>query len=120
MTHNTRVKLDLLFGWGIAIYAVMYLLASGLFLYGLSGSMIGRVAMLAALLVIATVAGRSLKLSKWEDILPYSLAWLGITILFDVFFAAHAQGFEIFLDPGIWFGYSLVIFVPLLAPHTRA
>ena len=119
MAHNESVKLGFLFGWGIVIYAVMYLAWSGLVLYGVSGGILARLFMLTLLVMVMTLAGRSLMRERWEDILPYSLSWLCIVFFFDIFFAVRTSGLEIFTDPNIWLTYALIVFVPIISPRSR-
>jgi hypothetical protein len=106
-------------GWGIVIYAVMFLLWSGFVTYGFAGNIVSRVAGLIVLISIATIAGRALRLPRWQDILPYSLAWGVVVGLLDMALSVPFGGWEIYADWNIWVGYLLVVVVPLFAPMTR-
>lgn len=104
--------------WGVALYALMYLLWSGFILYGFTGTA-SRVVGLLALIVLAFIAGRSLRLSSWKDILPYSLAWVAVIAIMDAIFSVPYTGWQVYTDWNLWVGYALVALVPLTAPLTR-
>ena len=114
------MKYSALFGWGIAIYAIMFLVWSGFVLYGFTAGVFPRVAGLIVLVGIATMAGRSLKFHQWKDILPYSFFWTLEVAVLDIVFSVPYTGWQLFSDWNIWVGYLLVVTVPLLAPYTRA
>ncbi len=108
-----------LLGWGIVIYAIAYLAASGLALYGgASNPTSAKVTLLAVLIATLTIAGRSLRLQHWQDILPYSLWWAVMFALLDALYRAPFSSTDIYADPNIWIAYGLVITVPLLAPQS--
>lgn len=116
--HNGSMKYSSLFGWGIVIYAVIFLVWNGLLLYGVTGNL-SRITLLLTLVVLATIAGRSLRLSSPKDILSYSLAWMVIVALLDALFSVPSAGWQLYTDWNVWVGYLLVLTVPLLAPYTR-
>jgi hypothetical protein len=105
--------------WGIVLYAVMYLVWSGFILYGFIG-IPARIIALLILIGLALRAGRSLRLSSWKDVLPYSIAWAVIIGLFDAVFSVPYSGWQVYADWNLWVGYGLVALVPLLAPYTRS
>lgn len=113
-----RFQWGKLAGWGIAIYAVMYFIWSMFVLHGFAAGILPRIVLLVALVVVAGIAGRSLRLGKWEDILPYTFGWTLIAIVFDALTVVPAAGWGIYTDWNIWVGYALLLFVPLLAPLT--
>ncbi|OGG53203.1 hypothetical protein A2851_02740 [Candidatus Kaiserbacteria bacterium RIFCSPHIGHO2_01_FULL_53_29] len=108
-----------LLGWGIVIYAVMALAWSGFGIYGLAGTIASRVLELLVLIIVATIAGRSLRFHSWNDILPYSVSWAILIGLLDAVYNVPFGGWEIYADWNLWVGYTLVVLVPLLAPFTR-
>ena len=120
MTHNEVVRIGPALGWGIVIYSTLYLTWSGLVLYGFADTVIGRIALLIALVTVVTIAGRELRLQAWEDIVPYSLSWVLIMVVLDILISARINGMDIFSDANLWIDYALVGSVPLLAPKTRA
>ena len=108
-----------LLGWGICVYAVMMLAWSGLALYGFAGTLIARVVELLVLVIVLTIAGRSLRFHSWKDILPYSILWVVIMALLDAVYSVPLTGWGMYVDWNLWVGYALVAVVPLLAPQTR-
>src|SRR3989338_1984514 len=77
MRHNTvmRFRIGALLGWGVVIYAVMFLLWSAFVTYGFVEGMAPRILGLVILVALAITAGRSLKANSWHDIIPYSICW---------------------------------------------
>ena len=121
MRHNRgmRFRIGALFGWGIVIYAVMFLLWSVFVTYGFVEGMAPRIFGLVILVVLAVLAGRSLKASTWYDIIPYSVCWGLIMAVFDVVMSVPFAGWQIFLDWNVWFGYGVVALAPLLVLYPR-
>lgn len=109
------MKYGALFGWGITIYAVMYLVGSGLIIYGLDSSLLSIIVKLTTLVVVASVAGRALALSNWKDVLPYSIGWAVIAALLDAVFWVPFAGILMYASLGVWIGYALLAFVPVVA-----
>jgi len=106
-------------GWGVVLYAVMFLVHSVLVEYGMSIGTLPRVLALLALIITATIAGRSLRFTTWRDILPYSLSWLVVIAAIDALISFPFTGWSVFTDPNVWVGYALVVLVPLFSPYTR-
>lgn len=104
-----------LFGWGIVIYAVMYLITSGLVVYGVVGGILAILFKFAGLIVTPAIAGRSLNFSSWKDIAPYSASWAIIVALLDAVFWFPYAGFAMYFSWGVWFGYALIFLVPIIA-----
>lgn len=105
--------------WGVIIYALMYLLWSVFAIYGFTAGYAPRFIGLGALVLLALIAGRSLKFHSWHDILPYSLFWLGSVVVLDIICTVPFTGWTLFYDWNLWVGYGLIVCVPLLAPLTR-
>lgn len=106
-------------GWGIVIYAVMYLLATALATYGFFEGTAPRLISLVTLVGTAVIAGRSLKAHTWSDILPYSLSW-GVTVaVIDGIMLFPFGGWQIYANWSVWFGYTLVALAPLLALYPK-
>ena len=78
-----------------------------------------RILLTAILVFVSSVAGRSLRHHRAIDILPYSIGWVIIAVLFDAASAVPVSGWEIYADWNIWVGYLILLTVPLLAPFTR-
>jgi len=113
------MRARLLVGWGIVIYAIIYLAWQGLALYGLLGGWPGRVLFLMTLLAIVSIAAESLRLRSYREMLPYSLGWLVMMLGFDAIFTVPLSGWGVYADPNAWVGYALVFFIPLFIPHLR-
>lgn len=113
------MKYGALAGWGIVIYAIMYLTWSIFVQYGFNIGILPRVISLLTLIAITTIAARSLRALSWKDILPYSAFWLLEIIALDILLSVPYTGWALFSDWNIWVGYALVVFVPLLAPLAR-
>lgn len=103
-----------LVGWGIVIYAVVALLWQALALYGFADSIFARLAILATLVVVTTIAARSLRCYRWVDVLPYSLSWAVVVALLDALLNVPYAGWLLFADWNVWLGYALVAAVPLI------
>lgn len=114
-----RLRLGALLGWGIVIYAVMFLLWSGFVVYGFVGGLLPRTLSLMTLIIISLIAGRSLHARSIADILPYSISWTLMMILLDMLMTSPLTGWQIYGDWNVWFGYSIVLLVPLLALYPR-
>lgn len=103
--------------WGIVIYALMYLAWNGFVLYGFAVGLMPRIFSLLILIMLATIAGRSLRFTSARDILPYSVGWMVIVGLLDAIYTVPFAGWMIYGDWNIWVGYLLVALVPLFAPY---
>jgi hypothetical protein len=114
------MKYGALIGWGIGIYAVMFLVWSGFVTYGFVEGVLPRIVSLLTLITVSIVAGRALHLVNWKDVLPYSATWVVVVIIADVVLSVPFTGWALFSDWNVWVGYALVLLVPLLAPYTHA
>ena len=102
-------------GWGIAIYAVMYLLWSGLVIYGLAAGVTSLVIRLVTLAAITIIAARSLHMPNWRDLVPYTVSWALIAVVLDALFLVPFSGWALYATWSVWVGYALVAIIPLLA-----
>jgi len=102
-------------GWGIVIYAVVFLAWSGLIVQGLTEGIAPRLITLAALVAVTAIAGTSLRVRSWQDVVPRSLVWLVVAALADAIFTVPFAGWTIYADWNVWFGYALILAVPPLA-----
>ena len=116
---GARFQWDKVFLWGIGIYAVMSLLWEGFVLYGFTEGLVPQVVSLVTLILVATLAGRSLHLGKSFDILPYSLLWTLITMALDKILVFPVAGWGMYADVNLWVGYTLLLAIPLLAPYLK-
>jgi hypothetical protein len=97
----------------------MYLVWSGFILYGFVGAP-ARIIGLLVLIGLSLIAGRTLRLSSWKDVLSYSIAWAVIIGILDAVFSVPYSGWQVYADWNLWVGYGLVVLVPLFAPYMRS
>jgi hypothetical protein len=108
------MSLRSLFGWGIVIYAVLYLVWSGMVIHGYTGMFISRVVIIATLVTLASIATRSLRLTHERDVLPYAFGWVVIAAALDAVFSVPSVGWAMYTDWNVWVGYFLLLIVPLV------
>ncbi|QQG37636.1 MAG: hypothetical protein HYS26_03325 [Candidatus Kaiserbacteria bacterium] len=113
------MKYGHLFGYGIVIYSVMFLLWSGFVTYGFVEGLVPRLVSLSVLITLGIIAGNSLRTQSWRDIAPYSLAWALIAAALDAIFSVPFTGWSLFADWNVWLGYAIVALAPLAAPWFR-
>lgn len=102
-----------LFGWGISIYAIMYLAWSAFLTYGFVNGTAPHVAALLILIVVAAIAGSSLHFASWKDIFPYSFTWGICMAVLNTVMTLPFVGWYSFTRPYVWGSYVLVVIVPL-------
>ena len=107
-------------GWGIAIYAVMYLLWSGLVIYGLAAGIPSLIVRLFALAAITTIAGRAVRMTNWKDLAPYTISWAVAAVIFDAVFLVPFSGWSLYSTWSVWVGYALVAVIPLITSFRRS
>ncbi len=105
-------------GWGIVIYAIAYLAASGIAAYGWVG-LLPNLAELFVLLCVCVWAGSLLKFHAWSDIFSYSIGWAVIAAGLDAVFVVPMRGWGIYGQWTTWAAYALVALLPLLATFVR-
>ncbi len=113
------MKWGSLLGWGVVMYALLSLTWSGRDITGLATPAVSRPVEFFVLLIVAVIAGRSLRFNSWSDILPYSIFWALTAAALDAVFAVPLQGWNVYDSGSVWIGYGLVALLPLLAPLTR-
>ena len=119
MAHNDGVSYSKLIGWGIVIYGIMSLAWTACVVYGFGDSWISHVLQLLVLVVVLSIATRSLSRASWRDIVPYSFGWMIIVVALDAFYTVPISGLAIFSDWNVWVGYALMAVIPLIASHMR-
>jgi len=108
-----------LFGWGIAIYAVVFLAWSILVIHGYIEGLSPRIALALTLAAVLVVAARDLRMRHWYDVLPYSVGWMLIAFIFDLVCAVSVSGWAVWSDWNIWVGYGMVVILPLIIPSAH-
>src|SRR5256885_1415328 len=111
-----RMRYTLLLGWGVVIYAIMFLLWTLLVTYGIVNGIVPHTLGFIVLVGVTAIAARSLHLSHWAEILPYSFTWALMMVAIDALLNVPVNGWAMFADWSLWVGYGLVVVVPLLAP----
>ena len=116
MRYTTLMRYGALFGWGIVLYAVMFLAWAGIVVYGplLGYATWGLQAFV--LLVVPLIVGTQLRLPHWSDIIPYSIGWAVLVACLDAVFAVPFVGWGLYMNLAVWVGYVAVVLVPLFAP----
>ncbi|TSC85965.1 MAG: hypothetical protein G01um10148_873 [Parcubacteria group bacterium Gr01-1014_8] len=104
-----------IFGWAVVIYAVMFLLWSGFVIYGVAGAPWAWLLQIGTLVIVTTIAARSLGAVTWQDMLLYSLSWSVLVALLDMVFSVPFAGWSIYYKWRVWLGYALVALVPILS-----
>lgn len=102
-------------GWGIVIYAIMYLFWSATVIYGFSLGIIALLVRLIVLYIITAMAARALHFSNWKDVAAYALGWAGVAIVLDAVFLVPFAGWALYASWSVWFGYGLIILFPVIA-----
>lgn len=113
------MKWGRLCGWGIVIYAIGMLVWIALLTWKVGEVSGARELVYLAVGITAIIAGRTLQLSQWKDILPYSLFWMAEMIVLDGFIMVPQYGLVVYQDASAWIVYGIVAIAPLLAPHFR-
>src|SRR3989344_5835362 len=108
ITKQMGLRIGALLGWGIVIYAIMFLLASVFATYGFVEGITPRILSLVVLIATSVIAGRALKAHTWSDILPYSLSWGIVVAIIDGIMLLPFGGWQIYANWSVWFGYALV------------
>lgn len=100
-------------GWGIVIYAIMYLAWSGMVIYGLSLGVVSLVARLSVLALITIIAVRAMRLSDPKDIVGNALVWAATAVGLDMIFLVPFSGWALYASWSVWAGYALIVVFPL-------
>lgn len=106
-------------GWGIVIYAMVFLTWAGVSVYGWTSGIGPRIAEVAMLIFVCLWAGSQLKFRTWVDILPYSFGWAAIAAALDALLVVPLTGWGWYEMWPTWVGYALVVILPLFAPMLR-
>jgi hypothetical protein len=102
-----------LFGWGISIYAIGHTVWTGFVSYQFTDGTAPHIIMLMILAVLAAIAGDSLHLSTWKDMLPYSITWGLCMAVLNTLLSWPFIAWGVFVEPYVWTSYAVVIVVPL-------
>ncbi len=114
LAHNGEMNLRALIGWGIVIYATLYLVWSGLMIHGFGGNFLTRIVIFATLISVTSIATRSLRISLERDIAPYAVGWVVVAMILDAIFVVPSAGWAIYANWNLWVGYILLFLVPFI------
>jgi len=109
------IDYEKLIGWGVGVYAVMFLLWSAFVAYGFVDGYLPQIIGLVVLIGLMYKAGASIPGGTWQSALPYSFSWVVIIGVLDIILSVPFAGWEIFTDWNLWVSYGLIFIVPLLA-----
>ena len=100
-------------GWGIVVYAIMYLAWSGMVIYGLSLGIISLIARLSVLALVTVIAARAMRLGDPKDVVGNALVWAATAIGLDMVFIVPFSGWALYASWSVWAGYALIVVFPL-------
>lgn len=107
------MKLRAVFGWGITIYALFFLLQSVFVTYGFVQGLFPALVSAVVLTGIVLVAATTLRMTSWKDVLPYSITWAVIAAILDGVLSFPYTGFAVYGTPVVLLGYLIIAVVPL-------
>ncbi len=100
-------------GWGVVIYAVMYLAWSGMVIYGLSLGIVSLLARLFILALVTIIAARAMHFSDTKDLVGHALVWAAVAIGLDMVYLVPFSGWALYTSWSVWAGYALIVVFPL-------
>lgn len=113
MRHNVHMKYRRFFGWGISIYAIGHTVWTGFVSYQFTSGTAPHIVMLLILFFVSAIAGDSLHLSTWKDILPYSITWGLCMAVLNTIMSWPFIAWGVFVEPYVWMSYCVVVIAPL-------
>jgi len=103
-----------LFGFGVMIWAVAYLIATAFVAYGAMDALWAKTVLILVVAVVVFLAGKNLKSASVMNALKYSASWVVIGLILDMILTVPFTGWEIFSTWDLWVSYALVLLLPLL------
>ena len=104
-----------LFGFGVLIWAVAYLVATAFVAYKMGESLLAQIVITLAVIAASCFCGWALELNSVKEILKYSASWLVIAFVLDLILTVPFTGWRIFYSWELWAGYLAILLVPLLS-----
>lgn len=101
---------------GCAIYALVFLVWSALLAYGLAEGNAGHLIGLGSLAFISYIYSRA-HVRTAEERMQYAVTWFFTVAALDALLALPFVGPELFSDPFLWVGYSIVFMMPFISFH---
>ncbi len=107
-------------GWGVVLYAVMFLLSRMLATYGYDEGILPLAASTVALIALSCIAIRSLRPHTMHDMIPHVVVWIFVAVLIDSILMVPVFGWEMFMAGSVWLGYAFLAIVPLICLRLRS
>lgn len=108
-------------GWGVVIYAILFLAANFTRLYGQWLLGWDRIILLMVLIATLAYASTSLKAYTIHDALPHSLTWMFTAIALDaLFILPQSDPITLYGNSDVWVGYILLATLPLVFIHRKS
>jgi hypothetical protein len=108
------MKYGKLIGFGVLLYAVVFLIMSGFTAYGSGDTFLTKIIALVALAIVAYLAGKNLRAGSMGEIIKYSLGWLIIVAILDYFFTLPFATTAVYSQWNLWVGYAIILLLPLI------
>ena len=99
--------------YGVAIWAVVYLLATGFYVYKVIDTFWAKPALVVIVAVLAAWAGTKLNQPSLSKALVYSISWVVIAVVLDIILTVPFTGWKIFSQWDVLVSYALIIVIPL-------
>jgi len=104
-----------LFGYGVAVWATAYIVATVLMIYGLFDNVIAKAILVLIVASAAYLAGRNINSDSIISVLKYSVVWLIMALILDAIITVPFTGWGLFTQWNVWVGYAVILLVPLFA-----
>src|SRR3989338_4014069 len=99
--------------YGVAIWAVVYLLATGFYVYKVIDTFWAKPALVVIVAVLAAWAGTKLNQPSLSKALVYSISWVVTAVVLDIILTVPFTGWKIFSQWDVLVSYALIIVIPL-------
>lgn len=104
-----------LFGFGVLIWAVVYLAALAFVAYDLMDQLWAKIVVELVAVAVAYLAARNLGIGSAGEIFKYSVSWAVIAFVLDLILTVPFTGWQFFSGWEPYVGYALIILAPLFA-----
>jgi|GEM_PF-1568782 len=100
-------------GYGVAIWAIIYLVATGFVAYNVMDSFGAKIVMIIIVAGLAVWAGTKIQEQSSAKVMRYTVSWVMIGLILDLILTVPFTGVSIFGDWSLWVNYGLIIVLPL-------
>ncbi|PIR44102.1 hypothetical protein COV23_01705 [Candidatus Wolfebacteria bacterium CG10_big_fil_rev_8_21_14_0_10_31_9] len=104
-----------LFGYGVLIWAVVYLVATAFVGYKLSGMLWTQIVLVIISAVFSYFLAKNLSANLVVGMLKYSFSWMIMTIILSIIFTVPFTGWIVFNSWDMWASFLVILLVPLVA-----